>query len=226
MKKLFTVAPLVAALAAGTILVPVAALAQSSGATPTLIPAPAAAAPALAAGPAGFQAGGIKAVVASVAAVNGGVAIQFIIQNLRPYGIYLTLVSGYGGSSASAMSTDGGVYYINNYGAAVQGVSECTTPNQNISSDDNIKYCMGSFPVERMVFVDANQSTILGITYSQVSGPTLQAGSSISFALKFIVRSAGSGASSLASGTGSSTGSSDVATISFPLIPIKQPSAG
>jgi hypothetical protein len=155
-----------------------------------------------------FQSHGIKATITSISLLDKKIVLQFSIQNARPDPIYLTLISGLGGSTGTLMATNGSVYEME-FGH-ISGMSFCND-STTATTDQEVQACLKRSDEANMTAIDPDQSSILGILYDLQGGSKASTeADKINFALKFLVRSA----------TGNKTGPPSIITISFPLVPL------
>ena len=197
----------------------IAALLSSSviAAAPALAQAPpsAATAPSV-----GFKSGGINAVITSVSPTQRGLVVQMLIQNTRAAGIYISPITS-AGMGAAAMSSKGNLYTIGENGFAVTGMGPCDLDGGNYNN--SVSQCLKAFTLENMTYLDPGQSTVLALTYDRRS-TTEETSDTVSFTLKFLVRSAPAQADTLATaGKSDAVGPPGIVTLSFPLVPLKGP---
>ncbi|MGH8013636.1 MAG: hypothetical protein ACREQ4_14160 [Candidatus Binataceae bacterium] len=188
---------------------------QSPAAAPTGNAAAQSAPPTAASG--GFQSQGIKATITSVSFSSPRtIVFQFVIQNTRPSGVYLALVSGYGGSAGTLMATNGAIYQMDPL--RISGMPPCALGLS--TTDANVKPCLEKSDEHTMTMIDSGQSGILGIAYDIRGGTPAAPTDTVNFALKFIVRAAPGQGDTLSAAASGAAGPPSVVTISFPLIPL------
>lgn len=155
-----------------------------------------------------FQSQGIKATITSISLSANKIILQFIIQNTRPDGIYIALISGLGGSTGTLMATNGGVYEMEF--PHISGMSFCNDGTTG-STDQQVQTCLKKSDQTNMTAIDQGQSGILGIIYDLKGGYKVASQTDkMNFALKFIVRPSAD----------NKAGPPSVITISFPLVPL------
>jgi len=169
----------------------------------------------------GFQSQGIKATITTISLSDNKIIVQFIIQNTRQSGVYLAIVGGSGGSAGTLMATNGAVYKIKNPDSTISGLASCYKGGYIITTDQAVEACLKNSDEHDMAMVEAGQTVILGIIYSADDrNKSASQTDNVSFALKFLVRSAPGNADTLSAAAAGKPGPPSVVTISFPLIPL------
>jgi hypothetical protein len=179
------------------------------------VPRPSSAQPS--APPSGFQSQGIKATITSVSLEDKKIILQFLVQNTRQSGVYLSVLGGYGGSAGTIMATNGAIYQMAN--DEVSGIPSCYRGGYVTSTDANIAECLKTSNENDMSMVEAGQTAVLGIIYERKSQNSADPSDTINFVLKFIVRSAPAQGGTLAAAAGKA-GPPSVVAITFPLVPL------
>lgn len=180
------------------------------------VPRPSSAQPSAA--PSGFQSQGIKATITSVSLEDRKIILQFLVQNTRQSGVYLSVLGGYGGSAGTIMASNGATYEMANQ---VSGVPSCYRGGYNYSTDQAIAECLKTSNENDMSMVEAGQPAVLGITYDRKSQNSADPSDTINFVLKFIVRSApAQGGTLAAAAAAGKAGPPSVVAITFPLVPL------